>query len=70
MVIQSELLSVVAHGGVAGAIVEALVALLLVGVAAAVWLGRGEDEDEPSDRDEPGNMDRDPDESKDEEDAS
>jgi hypothetical protein len=38
-------LTPVAHGGVAGAIVEALLALLLVGLAAAVWLGRGEDED-------------------------
>jgi hypothetical protein len=37
---------VLAHGGVAGAIVEALLALLLVGLAAAVWLGRGEDEDD------------------------
>ena len=36
----------VAHGGVAGAVVEALLALLLVGLAAAVWLGRGEDEDD------------------------
>jgi hypothetical protein len=35
-----------AHGGVAGAVVEALLALLLVGLAAAVWLGRGEDEDD------------------------
>jgi len=34
------------HGGVAGAIVEALLALLLVGLAAAVWLGRGEDKDD------------------------
>jgi hypothetical protein len=36
----------IAHGGVAGAVVEALLALLLVGLAAAVWLGRGDHEDE------------------------
>ncbi len=37
-------MSVVAHGGVAGAIVEGLIALLLVGIAAAVWLGHGDDD--------------------------
>jgi hypothetical protein len=35
----------VAHGGVAGAIVEATLALLLVGLAAAVWLGRDDDDE-------------------------
>jgi hypothetical protein len=29
---------VIAHGGVAGAVVEALVALAVLGVLAAVWL--------------------------------
>ncbi len=45
-------MSLVAHGGVAGAVVETLLALLLVGLAAAVWLGRGDDEDEDDERDE------------------
>jgi hypothetical protein len=35
-----------AHGGVAGAIVEAMLALLLIGLAAAVWLGRGDDDED------------------------
>jgi hypothetical protein len=39
-------LRLLAHGGVAGAVVEASIALLLVGLAAAVWLGRGDDEDD------------------------
>jgi hypothetical protein len=32
-------MGVLAHGGVAGAIVEAAIALALVGVIAAAWLG-------------------------------
>jgi hypothetical protein len=39
-------LRLVAHGGVAGAVVEGLLALLLVGLAAAVWLGRGDDDED------------------------
>jgi len=39
-------LRLLAHGGVAGAVVEASLALLLVALAAAVWLGRGDDEDD------------------------
>lgn len=42
-------MSLVAHGGVAGAVVETLLALLLVGLAAAVWMGRGDDEDDEQD---------------------
>jgi hypothetical protein len=39
-------LRLLAHGGAAGAVVETTIALLLVGLAAAVWLGRGDDEDD------------------------
>jgi hypothetical protein len=42
-------LSLVAHGGVAGAVVEISLALLLVGLAAAIWLGRGEDDADRAD---------------------
>jgi hypothetical protein len=48
-------LSVVAHGGVAGAVVESLLALLLVGLAAAVWLGRGDDGEDEEEGETPGN---------------
>ena len=37
----------VAHGGVAGAIVEALVVLAVVGVLAAVWLRERKDRTGP-----------------------
>jgi hypothetical protein len=47
-------LTLVAHGGVAGAVVEAMLALLLVGLAAAVWLGRGDDEDDEENGSETG----------------
>jgi hypothetical protein len=47
-------LTLVAHGGVAGAVVEAMLALLLVGLATAVWLGRSGDEDEDDDESEIG----------------
>jgi hypothetical protein len=37
------LLALVAHGGVPGAIVEASFALLIVGIALAVWVGTRRD---------------------------
>jgi len=36
---------VLAHGGVAGAIVEVSIALLIVAVALAAWVGSRNDED-------------------------
>jgi hypothetical protein len=42
--------TLVAHGGVAGAIVEASFALLIVALALAAWVGSKRDEDEPEDR--------------------
>jgi hypothetical protein len=36
----------VAHGGVAGAIVEASAALLIVAIALAVWIGNRKDGEE------------------------
>jgi hypothetical protein len=47
-------LTLLAHGGVAGAVVEAMLALLLVGLAAAVWLGRGGDEEDEENERETG----------------
>lgn len=43
-------MSVLAHGGVPGAIAEGLLTLLFLGLAVAVWLGRGGDDDEEGDR--------------------
>jgi hypothetical protein len=37
---------VVAHGGVAGAVIEASVALLIVAIALAVWVGNRKDSEE------------------------
>jgi hypothetical protein len=36
---------VIAHGGVAGAVVEVLLALLIVAIALAAWVGTRRDED-------------------------
>jgi hypothetical protein len=41
------LLGLVAHGGVAGAIVEVSAALLIVAIAVAVWVGGRKDRQEP-----------------------
>ncbi len=38
---------IVAHGGLAGAIVEGLVVLAFVGLAIAIWLRERHHEDEP-----------------------
>lgn len=40
------LAGLIAHGGLAGAIVEGLVALTVVGVLVAVWLRRGAEDEE------------------------
>jgi hypothetical protein len=39
-------LGLVAHGGLAGAIVESLAALLIVAIALAVWVGGRKDGEE------------------------
>jgi hypothetical protein len=39
-------LSLFAHGGVTGAVVEAAAALLIVAIALAVWLGNRKDGEE------------------------
>ncbi len=36
-----------AHGGVAGALVEVSAALLIVAIAVAVWLGGRKDREQP-----------------------
>ncbi len=43
-------MTLVAHGGVAGAVAETLVTLLFLGLGVAVWLGRGGDDDEEGER--------------------
>jgi hypothetical protein len=40
------LLGLVAHGGLAGAIVEVSAALLIVAIALAVWIGNRKDSEE------------------------
>ena len=40
------LFGLVAHGGVAGAIVEVSAALLIVAIALAVWIGNRKDSEE------------------------
>jgi hypothetical protein len=41
------LLWVIAHGGTAGAVVEASLALLIVAIALAVWVGNRRDGEKP-----------------------
>jgi hypothetical protein len=40
------LFGLVAHGGVAGAVIEASAALLIVAIALAVWIGNRKDGEE------------------------
>ena len=40
-------LGLVAHGGTAGALVEASLALLIVAIALAVWVGNRRDGEKP-----------------------
>ena len=41
------LLGLIAHGGVAGAVVEVSAALLIVAIALAAWVGGRKDRKEP-----------------------
>jgi len=43
-------MSVLAHGGTAGAIVEASFALLILALALAAWVGSRRDDEEPDDQ--------------------